>query len=59
MLIDILLVIIRDVEYLVLWPFFAFFHLKDMKENLPVSIDFLYIGGIENLFLQYLRQDLS
>ena len=56
-------VIIRDAEYLVLWPFgdcfFFIFLLKLCEENVHVAAGILKVGCVWNLFLQYPPQDLS
>ena len=56
-------VIIRDAEYLVLWPFvdcfFFIFFLKLCEENVHVATGILKVGCVWNLFLQYPPQDLS
>ena len=60
--IDFPLVVIRDAEYLVLWPFgdcFFIFFLKLCEENVHVATGILKVGCVWNLFLQYPPQDLS
>ena len=56
-------VIIRDAEYLVLWPFedcfFFIFFLKLCEENVHVATGILKVSCVWNLFLQYPPQDLS
>ena len=49
-----------DAEDLVPWPsvfcvffLFLFFSLKACEGNLPVAVDFLKVGCVWNLFLQY------
>ena len=52
---------IRDAEVGVLWWRFGciLFFLKGCEENVLVAVDFLRVGCVWNLFLQYPPQDIS